>query len=938
VSVKFGIHLRSAPEGWLNFSVYRHITFMTDRILVEGKMNRAVIQNLIILACFISPALGEVHLVPVDYATIQVAIDDCKDGDTIIITPGIYTGDGNRDIDFKGKAITVMSEEGPETCIIDCASSKDRQHRGFDVYSNTDVYAILDGFTIKNGYVDEAGGGVLCGTNALVRNCVLVNNNAEHGGGIYAGESIVSNCVIAFNTASKGGGIYATRGSPFFINCTIIGNRALGQGGGIACGYRGTTTMTNCIIVGNRAELGNQLWAHNEGRALPSMDIKVRNCCIQSDSCADIGQDQCLRIFTGMMKHDLEDIIYSSNPRFVNPEGSDYRLHPDSPCVDAGTNIISIELPSTDIYGNPRISDGDRDGNSLPDIGAYEVPRPDQSYIWSSTAQLEFVAAADGPNPESQILNIKNLGLETLRWTIQNDSNWLQVTPNNGSTEQTSIDVVVGVDISNLESGKYTCDLIVSGENALNSPQTIPVMLYLTKAIKVPSQYATVQDAVDAANPYDTIVIADGIYQNPESAEIKLGAKPITLSSENGPSNCIIDTKLNLIPLSHAVIFDDERSDSTILNGLSIKSISCDRISPKIRNCYISNNSTNTGIYLLWSDAIITNCYISNCKPGIFCKWSDPIISECALQNNNGNALYCTSGSPQVFSCDISNNTASAISTYYCLESQITDCHFTNNGRVEKAPSVIGNISGYLKFENCTVSNNYSGFSFYGCTNVLIKNCIISGNGRENNEGGHGVYLEQSGLLIDNSTLVGNSNHALYYGEVPWFELDKAVVRNSIFYDNKQSQIAGNTNLISVTYSNIQGGWIGNDNINIDPLFADPGYWSDSNDSITVWIEGDYHLKSQAGRYDPDSGSWVIDDVTSPCIDAGDPNSPIGDELEPNGGRINMGAYGGTTEASKSYFDEPPSETIIAGDINGDFKVDFQDFAIIASHWLENGY
>jgi hypothetical protein len=47
-----------------------------------------------------------------------------------------------------------------------------------------------------------------------------------------------------------------------------------------------------------------------------------------------------------------------------------------------------------------------------------------------------------------------------------------------------------------------------------------------------------------------------------------------------------------------------------------------------------------------------------------------------------------------------------------------------------------------------------------------------------------------------------------------------------------------------------------------------------------------------------------LDDVTSPCIDAGDPNSPVGDEPEPNGDRINMGAYGGTTEASKSYIYE----------------------------------
>ena len=55
----------------------------------------------------------------------------------------------------------------------------------------------------------------------------------------------------------------------------------------------------------------------------------------------------------------------------------------------------------------------------------------------------------------------------------------------------------------------------------------------------------------------------------------------------------------------------------------------------------------------------------------------------------------------------------------------------------------------------------------------------------------------------------------------------------------------------------------------------------------------------------------------------------------PNGGRINMGAYGGTPEASKTYFGTLPCETIIAGDINGDCKVNLNDFAIMALHWLE---
>ncbi len=77
--------------------------------------------------------------------------------------------------------------------------------------------------------------------------------------------------------------------------------------------------------------------------------------------------------------------------------------------------------------------------------------------------------------------------------------------------------------------------------------------------------------------------------------------------------------------------------------------------------------------------------------------------------------------------------------------------------------------------------------------------------------------------------------------------------------------------------------------------------------------------------------------MTSPCIDAGDPMSPIGHEPFPNGGIVNMGAYGGTAEASKSYFGEPVCETIVAGDIDGDCKVNLSDSAIMALHWLEDG-
>jgi hypothetical protein len=131
-------------------------------------------------------------------------------------------------------------------------------------------------------------------------------------------------------------------------------------------------------------------------------------------------------------------------------------------------------------------------------------------------------------------------------------------------------------------------------------------------------------------------------------------------------------------------------------------------------------------------------------------------------------------------------------------------------------------------------------------------------------------------------------------------------LNHCIVWGNSSDQIDSSAN---VSYSNIQGGFPGEGNVDVDPYFVDPGYWADLNnpnllvepdDPNAVWIDGDYHLQSQAGHWDQESQTWVQDDVNSPCIDAGDPRSDWTAELLPNGELINMGAYGGTPQASMS--------------------------------------
>ena len=86
-------------------------------------MRRNVLHILVLAAVllFASGAICHARVICVDddgvadFSTIQEAIDAAVDGDAVLVAPGTYTGDGNRDIDFKGKAITVRSENGPRT-------------------------------------------------------------------------------------------------------------------------------------------------------------------------------------------------------------------------------------------------------------------------------------------------------------------------------------------------------------------------------------------------------------------------------------------------------------------------------------------------------------------------------------------------------------------------------------------------------------------------------------------------------------------------------------------------------------------------------------------------------------------------------------------------------------------------------------------------------
>jgi parallel beta-helix repeat protein len=181
------------------------------------------------------------------------------------------------------------------------------------------------------------------------------------------------------------------------------------------------------------------------------------------------------------------------------------------------------------------------------------------------------------------------------------------------------------------------------------------------------------------------------------------------------------------------------------------------------------------------------------------------------------------------------------------------------------------------------VGNAAAGIELHNGSNPTLTNCEIvlnSSAGIEMFASKAGRFTAYNRPAITNCTIAGNAKAGVS-GGIPR-------ITNSIIRTNLPPQIAEMKGIGRVTYSNVQGGWSDEGNIDVDALFADPA-------------NGDYHLKSQAGRWDPQTQEWIADDETSPCIDAGDPDSDLHAESSPNGGRINMGAYGGTSQASKSF-------------------------------------
>jgi len=416
--------------------------------------------------------LSKTTVVPENFQTIQDAVDNSQNGDIVVIKNGTYTGEGNFNIDFKGKKITIQSESGYETCIIDCQENG----RGFIFKSGENNDSVLSEITIMNGKHHLGGGGIYCESSSptinkcFIYNCstgdssivdddfggggiccinsspkiieCIIDSNIlrkykNGGGGIfcYGSSPEIRSCTIINNKSYEdmtdgGGGFYLeNNSSPIIFNCIINNNLTLGRGGGMYIRDNSSPVLTNCIISENQADNGGGLYSSISSPKIINCTI-VKNRADSSGGGLETGSNysnvtpQIINtIFWGNFPDQINIVYYVSYGLEVNPEIKDSLIQGGFTGVNGymGENIIN-ENPMFIDYSN---NDFHLQSNSpCIDLGTFEnapstdienIPRPQGGQI--DIGAYEYDKGNTNPNDSTYnatgiwsylILNINN--------------------------------------------------------------------------------------------------------------------------------------------------------------------------------------------------------------------------------------------------------------------------------------------------------------------------------------------------------------------------------------------------------------------------------------------------------------------------------------------------------------------------------------------------
>ena len=765
--------------------------------------------------------------------------------------------------------------------------------------SGTDVTTMLDGFTITGGNADGS------------------SPDHNRGGGTFneTGSPTITNCTFTANSARWGGGGMLNRNSnPNLTNCTFTGNKA-DYGAGMDNEYYSHPILTNCTFSRNIAEIGNALtcdtYSYTPNKEYPSI-IELRNCILwdggnevwnEDGSTFNISYSnipysqtaiydpgQAIIWGEGNINTDPLFVDADGDDNIVGTEDDDLQLLEGSPCIDAGDNSAVPSSVVTDVDGNPRIING------RVDMGAYEKPT---KYFLLSTWPLLVpegsttaftIALAEPPSETVEVTIAHYSGDQDI--TVESGG-LLNFDTSNYSVPQTftlsaaeDSDNLNGIARIRISTPNLFTDVKVTESD--NEPY-VGVLFVDDNAVgnnngsNWTNAYTNLQDALNSSAKIGVqeIRVAQGIYRPDQgsgnipgdrTAIFQLISGVVIKGGFAGVSE--VDPDIRRVQIYETILSGDLADNDFDVNDPVVLPYEPTRAD---NSYHVVTGSGTDGTAILDGVTISSGnaTYPSLTKGGgMYNIAGSPTITNCTFIRSwawVGGGVYNSNSNPTLTNCTFSMNSGFHGGGMYSYHSNpnLTNCLFTDNSTAIP-PGVIVEL----------VSDSGGGM-YNSHSNPTLANCIFRGN---LSVVGGGLHNSESHPILTNCTFTGNS---AYEGRAMYNIKSSPSINNCILWNGGNEIWHYYASTIDVTFSDVQGGWEGEGNIDADPLFADPD-------------KGDYHLKSEVGRWDPNGKSWVLDDVTSPCIDAGDPNSPVSDEPVPNGGLINMGAYGGTAEASKS--------------------------------------
>lgn len=795
-------------------------------------------------------------------------------------------------------------------------------------------------------------------TCTLIR-CAFVGNEAALGGALsldfYNLDASLVNCSFAGNTAtSKGGAIdlHTNRCVPGLVNCLFSGNSAT-LGGGAIWGSYGSFTATNCTLVANTAGDnggGISSWSTYVGATLTNCILWNNRDAGGATERAQIDVESaeirysCVQGWSG---HYAGEKNIDVSPLFVDLDGADDtpgtmdddgRLHSGSPCVDAGDTLaipddtwdldqdgFTAEPLSLDLAGAARIVDDpcfadagvehpDFAALGVVDIGAYERPDDSAEDPDGDGVSNCFDNCPAHANPDQADCDGDALGdVCALALGVSADCN------SNGVPDE--CDIADGTSTDDDEGGvPDECQRVLFVDSAAPAGGN---------GLTWDTAFRDLQQALEVATAPDMVWVATGVYvpsalsepSDPRSATFELVSGVGVYGGFAGGETTLAQRS----PLTNATILGGDQNGDDVTDIVEALACFSGPDTPLTTGCEPYDLDTDGDVDaadLGMSENtyhVVTACGIDHAAVldgftisagnadgiaeehydvggGMYLDHAGALIGRCVFRGNTtgatgtGGALYAARSSPRLVRCRMQGNRASSGGGAHITDHStpaLVECAFDDN-LAGRGGAVYNSWDSYPLLTHCIFLGNratgYAGdggaFCTSGCA-ALIANCAFRGN-QATNEGG-AVYCGASGADPDivNCTITGNS--ADYGGGVAKSLYPQPTVVNSILCENaasagtlEQEQITGGT----VHYSCVQG-WTGDlggeGNIDENPLFVDPI----GADGILGTLDDDNHLLP-----------------TSPCIDTGDPASAFGLEPEPDGGRINMGAYGNTPEAA----------------------------------------